>query len=297
MPCYSPLRAWQQAKGLPPVFKPPSHGIWPELKLPCGQCVGCRLEYSRQWAMRCLHESKMHKSNCFLTLTYSDEHYPYAGNLVYRDFQLFMKRLRKRFPDTPIQYYMCGEYGDLTKRPHFHAVIFGLDFADKRFFKSAGNEGSLYTSAVLDGLWGKGHCMIGDVTFESCAYVARYVMKRVNNDLAYFVYAAIDPITGEIIQLEPEFTHMSLKRPIGKSWFDRYQSDVYPHDHVIVRGKAMKPPKYYDTLLGREDEAELIRVKLSREQKAYELPFDEQSPRRLRDKAAVTKARLKSRSL
>ena len=131
------------------------------IDLPCGQCIGCRLERSRQWAMRCFHEASLHDRNCFITLTYNDKFLPKDRSLYYPHFQKFMKRLRKKFGDG-IKFYMCGEYGDQFGRPHFHACIFNHDFSDKVFWKYSsasnkfGRKGAqipLYRSNDLEELW------------------------------------------------------------------------------------------------------------------------------------------------
>ena len=151
--------------------------------VPCGQCIGCRLERSRQWAIRCVHEASLHTDNCFITLTYSPDCLPSDGSLNHDDFQKFFKRLRKHIAPKKIRYYMCGEYGeDLQQpsklgRPHFHACLFGLDFDDKQLY-IVRDDVKLYTSATLEKIWGKGFVTIGDVTFESAAYVARYIAKK-----------------------------------------------------------------------------------------------------------------------
>ena len=166
-------------------------------KLPCGQCVGCRLERSRQWAIRCMHEAQMHEDNCFITLTFNPESLDDRSNpwsLDVRDFQLFMKRLRKKY-GAGIRFYHCGEYGELNKRPHYHACIFGFDFPDKRLWKVTNSGHRLYISESLDELWPFGFCTIGNVTFESAAYVARYIMKKVNGDAAADHYEWIDEDT------------------------------------------------------------------------------------------------------
>jgi len=195
MACYKPLTAyltpWQinnsEAKDSKKVFRRVSfkedadHSI--QVSLPCGQCVGCRLERSRQWAVRCVHESQLHKENCFITLTYAPEHLPQNSSLDYRDFQLFMKRLRKRFTGKSIRFYMCGEYGENFGRPHFHACIFGHNFDDLKLWKTQ-NDVPLFRSKTLEELWPFGHSSVGTVTFESAAYVARYIMKKVTGDAA-----------------------------------------------------------------------------------------------------------------
>ena len=177
---------------------------WVPMKLPCGRCVGCRLERSKQWAIRCVHESQLYKDNCFITLTFDNDHLDEDSSLQLRDFQLFMKRLRKQFvPPNPyeegsieyddfqqshaIRFFHCGEYGELNKRPHHHAIIFNFDFDDKYLWKRGTNP--LWRSPTLEKLWPYGMSSIGKVTFESAAYVARYVMKKVNGELADEHYA------------------------------------------------------------------------------------------------------------
>lgn len=270
MPCYSPLHAFK-ARGEDPskivvTFRRPESFRGERLDLPCGQCVGCRLERSRQWALRCMHEASLYDRNCFITLTYSDENLPPGRSLVKADFQNFMKRLRKEF-GARIRYYACGEYGKsvgvVLGRPHFHALLFNHDFADRRFH-SGRSPNEISTSESLSRLWPFGFSVVGQVTFESAAYVARYVMKKVTGKRSEAHYG------GRL----PEFTLMSRgsKRigtgGIGKGWFDRFKSDVYPHDRVVVRGSPSRPPRFYDNLLGREDPAELAFLKIKREESA-----------------------------
>ena len=118
----------------------------------------------------------MYDDNCFITLTYSNQHIPADGSLDVRVFQKFMKRLRKRFGDG-IRFYHCGEYGSLLGRPHYHACLFNFDFPDKYLWKE-NNGQKLYRSPSLEELWPYGYSSIGTVTFESAAYVARYILKR-----------------------------------------------------------------------------------------------------------------------
>ena len=243
MPCFHPLQAWQKCKGQQPVFKyVPGYR---ELTLPCGQCRGCRLERSRQWAVRCMHEKSMHEQSCFLTLTFRDDCEPDLSKghgHLYKYLQDFMKRYRARFPDHEMKMYMCFEYGEQFGRPHFHACIFGHDFDDKKHYKRTKHGDILYTSATLESLWPHGFCPIGALTFESAAYVSRYVMKKQTGKAADEHYTFIDPDTGEIIRRPCEFNRMSNRPGIGAGWIDRFHSDVYPSDEVIVNGKPSKPP-------------------------------------------------------
>ncbi len=291
MPCYHPLSAYQCVDGSIVFYESKRHDIVKSLSLPCGQCVGCRLERSRQWAIRCMHESQMHEKNCFITLTYDDAHLPSDRSLHYRDFQLFIKRLRKRYPGRRIRYYMAGEYGENFGRPHWHACIFGFDFDDKKLWKRTSANSLLYRSADLELLWPFGYSSIGDVTFESAAYVARYIMKKVTGKNAAEHYQEIDPDTGEIINRTPEFTKMSLKPGIGYEWYKQYTSDVYPHDYVIVRGKKVKPPKYYDKKYKIDNPYEFDELLYIRE-KSAKLNYADNTLERLAVKEQVAKVKL-----
>jgi hypothetical protein len=293
MACFHPLKAFRTAGG-EIIFNSHRADTVADLKLPCGQCIGCRLERSRQWAMRCMHESSLHKQNCFLTLTYAPEHLPTDGSLNYEDYQLFMKRLRKRFNGTKIRFYMCGEYGSKERRPHYHAIVFGFDLPDRKFLKKTHNGDSLYTSEILDEVWGLGHCFIGDVTFKSAAYVARYIMKKVTGE-------DLDPDTGlsrkfhyysgDGTWLKPEFTKMSLKPGIGKPWLDKFKCDVYPHDYVIVNGKKVKPPKYYDKIYSESDPFDFEDLQYQRFLRSREKLHDN-TPERLLVRKEVLEAKL-----
>ena len=296
MACFSPLTAWQLESG--EVVFAERGKVRRELTLPCGQCVGCRLERSRQWAVRCMHEASLHEANAFITLTYSPENLPADGSLHYEHFQLFMKRLRKRV-GCPVRFYMCGEYGERNWRPHFHACIFGYSFPDKVLFKRGATPNlSLYTSGVLSSIWTDGFASVGQLSFDSAAYVARYVMKKVTGNAAQCHYAKLDLATGEIRTLVPEFNRMSLRPGIGADWFFKYHSEVYPRDGVVVNGVLAKPPRYYDKLLTEYRPATAEFVELLRYRASMEVSADN-TAERLRVREAVTHARLsfKQRSL
>lgn len=286
MPCFCPIPAYQPDSGGALVFS--ERAGYRPIEISCGQCVGCRLERSRQWAMRCLHECQMHEFNSFVTLTYNDEHVPKDGSLRYSDFQAFMRRLRKRV--GKVRFYMCGEYGAQFGRPHFHACLFGWIPPDRVFYRDMPSGARLYTSEVLEDLWPFGFSSVGDVTFESAAYVARYCLKKVTGAMASDHYRRVSD-DGEIYWLVPEFNHMSLKPGIGFDWFRRYQSEVYPFDRVIVRGMEVKPPKYYDNLLKLDNSFVLDEVQYDRYKKSLETLVDT-TPERLRVRELCTRARL-----
>lgn len=299
MPCFSPLQAWRTSKG-DIVFWRRQDAI-NEFKLPCGGCEGCLLERSRQWAVRCMHEAQLWEKNCFITLTYEDP--PPWNSLVHSDFQKFMKRLRKRFKgdkelvddrtgksSRPIRFYMAGEYGSVRGRPHYHACIFNFAFEDLKFLRRTNSGSDLYRSAQLESLWPYGFSSVGDVTFESAAYVARYVMKKQNQDID--VHAPVDLETGEVIQRLPEYNRMSLKPGIGANFLDKYKSDVFPNDYVVVNGHKAKPPRYYFKRLQQQDPDLYEQVEYSRAMKGLE-SCEENTVERLGARQKVLQAKLK----
>lgn len=262
--------------------------------IPCGQCIGCRLERSRQWAIRCVHEASLHEDNCFITLTYNNENLPKDGSLQLSDFQKFMKRLRKHFYGTTIRFFHCGEYGAKFARPHYHACIFGLDFQDKQFLKTV-NGNHYYTSPTLHNLWSKGFHTIGDVSFESAAYVARYITKKITGKAAveYYETGEICETTGEIFSRKPEYTTMSRRPGIGKKWFDKYMADVFPGDFVLLKDKKLKPPKYYDKLYEIECPGDFKKLKYQRDLQTKENQ-DNNTPERLEVREFIHKDKTKT---
>jgi len=298
MPCFHPMDAWY-SKAINPsgkrgiVFSPKS-AYQPDdpIKLPCGQCIGCRLERSRQWAIRCVHEASLYENNCFITLTFSPDAMMERENpmsLDVSEFQKFMKRLRKKY-GAKIRFFHCGEYGELNGRPHYHACLFNFDFSDKILWKIV-NDNRLYTSQSLSDLWPFGFSTIGDVTFESAAYVARYIMKKITGDAASDHYERADSSTGEIFSIKPEYTTMSRRPGIGRGWFDKYATDVYPDDFVVMNGSKMRPPKYYDRVLEKTRPYEFDDVKEKRFLNG-EKYLDNNTSDRLKVRETVQKRRL-----
>jgi len=260
------------------------------VEIPCGQCIGCRLERSRQWAIRCAHEAQLHDENSFITLTYSDGHLPDHRGLVLADFQKFLKRLRKSL-DQKIRFYHCGEYGEIHGRPHYHAILFGCSFPDKKAWKTS-NEETLYRSRSLEKLWPYGYSSIGNVSFRSAAYVARYILKKVTGNDAEAHYQWVDPDTGEVHQRAPEYTTMSRRPGIGTGWFKKFADDVYPSDEVIMEGKRMRPPKFYDGLYEIQSPAEHKKIKRQRKADAAK-HSDDQTPERLQVRCQVQISQIK----
>lgn len=273
MPCYNPLVGYQPLEGGQLKFgKEPKNAR--SVTIPCGQCRGCRLEKSRQDALKCVHEAQMHEDNCFITLTYDDKYLPEHGSLHKPDLQKFFKRVRKNL-DVKFKYYACGEYGDETQRAHYHACMFGVDFKDKIAFKKIG-EHQLYISAQLNQLWGLGNTSIGNLTFETAAYTARYVMKK-QTGLAKGGkgYVRLDEETGEVIPLVQPFALMS--QSLAAAWLRSYHADIYgaDKDYIVIRGKRMRPPKSYDRMYTDINADHMAWIKGERRKKSEGLTNEE----------------------
>lgn len=251
MKCYHPIRAYRTADGSVVFAEKARHGDYVgQLDLRCGQCIGCRDRRASDWAVRVMHEASFHAETCFVTLTYARDCLPAGASLDHGDFQKFMKRARKRL-DVPLRYYMCGEYGPETQRPHYHACIFGAAFLDDRRVIGKSKSGFLfYESKLLTELWGHGIVTVQDLVPETASYCARYIMKkRLGQDA--------DKFYGDRAH---EYARMSLKPGIGAEWYAKYGvSDAHEHDFVIQDGRHRPVPKYYDKLLQRTDNVRLMR--------------------------------------
>lgn len=208
---------------------------------------------------------------------------PLNKSLNNKHIQNFLKRLRKSIQPKKIRFFQCGEYSDPPKnRPHYHMILFNHDFSDKKIHKEE-NGNRLYTSQTLENLWTHGHAIIGSVTFESAAYVARYILKKINGKDAENHY------NGR----KPEYITMSRggtggKGGIGQGWYEKYSKEIYPNDYVIIRGKKIKPPKYYDL---KTDPEEFLPVKQKRNLEQEKQKSDNTHDR-LMVKQAVLKASL-----
>ena len=188
-----------------------------------------------------------------------------------------MKRLRKRFGNG-IRFFHCGEYGEKYGRPHYHAILFGIDFPDKEPWQNR-NGFILYRSKILEEIWTCGYSSIGSVTFDSAAYVARYIMKKATGSLAVDKYfKGIDYETGEILLKKPEYTTMSRRPGIGKNWYDEFKGDAYPSDSIHMRGVSMKPPKFYDSLYQLESPEDFELLKSKRKASAKKNWFENTIP-------------------
>lgn len=248
MTCYHPYNVY------------PGGNVNKVTKAPCGKCIGCTLEYSRQWAIRCVHESMMHDENCFITLTYNNENLPRDNGVHKDEVQKFMKNLRREVNPKLVRYYAAGEYGDRFNRPHYHICLFGHDFKDKEILEitkrgrlsnrfSTRQMCTLYTSKELGKLWKKGFHSIGKLNFETAAYAARYVTKkRFVSDSSYDSYVAFNrKYKGRNV----EFALMSRMPGLARSWIEKYMTDVYPKGYFTINGIKMRTIRYYDKVFQR----------------------------------------------
>lgn len=277
-------------------FTKPS-GLEP-IQIACGKCIGCRLDKSREWATRCMLELPEHEQSWFVTLTYNDEHLPYkiqtnpltketrsSPTLNPVDVQLFLKRLRKRFEGTTIRFFMCGEYGSLNKRPHYHLILFGAPLNDRLTFLKKKNGDVYFSSDDVYELWTDkngesiGYNVTTSVNWNTCAYVARYVQKKADS-----------PIVRKDIDVVPEFIRMSRRPGIGRAYYDKFKDDIYLSDQISKGFEVpVRPPKYFDRLYDVDGHMRMLELKEKRKEYANMKPLpdtdlDEFSYRELQEK-------------
>jgi hypothetical protein len=248
--CTNPVSAWRHPNNNPDngafvildtgtgeITNKPLSGVsfkyvdgWDTLWLACGKCEGCRADQAREWAIRCYHESSLHDKNCFVTLTYDQDHLPFDGKINKTHLQKFFRSLRDR--GHKIRYFACGEYGGQTRRPHYHALLFGNDFKDD--FEVVGNTASIskystgngsYVSPLLTRAWGRGYVQCDEVNMSTISYVAGYTAKKIG-----------DPDT---------FNLMSRRPGIGRDWLKRYYDDLSRTGMVNIEGQNYPVPSKY----------------------------------------------------
>ena len=283
MSCYYPLKAFvlgknpENGKNIIKVVSKSfdgneySNAGYKQIGIPCGNCIGCRLDYSRTWADRMLAEASKYKNNIFLTLTYDDEHLPPMkdGSCIHslrkKDAQLFMKRLRKALYPEKIRFFCAGEYGSLSMRPHMHLILFNCSLPDLKLLRENELKQPYFVSETISKLWTYGFHIIANVTWETCAYVARYVVKKQkgNNSDVYEKY-----------NFEPEFSTMSRRPGIGFDWYDEHKEELYAYGSLYLPtnngSRVIKPCKYYDRLFDIEYPDVMDEIKDNRQNAAIE---------------------------
>lgn len=327
--CTTPLQAWRDRKvgkngkrGI--VFKKNEGFSDQELEIGCGQCIECRMERSRVWAVRCCNEAQWNEEegrpSCFLTLTYNDDNLPfvksktkkgeYYQTLVKRDIQLFLKRIRRK-TEADIRYFIAGEYGGQFGRPHYHALLFGWKPSDEVLCDVSGSGHPVYSSDLLDERWTHGNVYSQQMCFETAFYTASYALKKLVGSGEYFkkkfgVESAEEYYDG----VQPEFNLVSKNPAIGLRYYEKYRTDIYPQDKLRINGLTIIPPRYYyekevqyeecrgdrkENITGRFSKTELELIKVRRQYEMDHLPQEIKSEKQLRKRSRMynqlTKAR------
>lgn len=247
--------------------------------VPCGQCMPCRVKKSQEWTVRMMHESYEHKENCFITLTYDDEHLPENNTLIPEHPKKFMKALRQivqRQGGNKFRNLYAGEYGEESERAHYHACLFGYWPKDAVLYKTTPQGNRLYTSETLNKAWGnKGFVTVGEFNSTTAQYVAKYITKSMLGKHAE-AYNRTDPESGEIIKRHPPFQRSSRMPGLGFTFFEKNKNQLYALDFTVIDGNQRSIPKYYDRKFRKEDKAQFDAVKQKRYAKA--VTFAKQNP-------------------
>lgn len=279
MSCYHPIAAFRTSHGV--VFNElRRHDIIGAIELPCGQCIGCRLRRAREWQARCLHEAKSWDRSSFLTLTFDDAHLPADGSLTHRPFELFMKRLR-RLHNPRVKYFMCGEYGTQTQRPHFHCVLFGEDFRPWKWAGRSGSGEDFYTNVRLSELWKNGRSTVQPACGETIGYCTRYIVDKITGEDAEAHYGGRKP------------EYCAVSQGIGKAFYAKYGGKISEQDFMVVDGQKIAPARYYDKLGRKAGHVDFGAIELERE-KRRKAGLSDNTPERLAVREVVHKARVSS---
>lgn len=293
MACRSPIRMWKGKDGTFQAHTP--NGKYYEV--PCSWCIGCRLDHAQQFGIRGMFEAASHENSQFVTLTYDQENLPQDLSVDPMHLQLFMKRLRKKYPGK-VRFMASGEYGETTSRPHYHAILFGLDLPDRKKYSVNKHGDPIYTSQWLDDIWQMGETKTADVTEKTCRYVAGYTLKDPKGNLDKKTpYTVTDLSTGEITERHRPFARFSNKPGIGRSHIEKYLYDFFPSDEAIIyeNGKAVKRPvpKYALQILREKDPAMYRQVKEKREKdNDTDRAWNERRPHRRKAKFDVQDAKM-----
>ncbi len=270
MACFAPYTGFRSRTpnlktGKFPIVWTKEKSIGDSMEIPCRKCIGCLEDRIQDWAIRINHEASLYDDNCFITLTYADKFLKKDYSLKIRDAQLFLKRLRKKYRGRKIRYFMAGEYGKQTARPHYHMILFNLEFQDKQAWRLTDKNYQVYRSPILETIWTAGHSEIGSVTLGSARYLASYLMKgKIKGDPKTDQYIKINYYTGEIETITPEFQTMSTNKGIGHGWYKKFKSDLYPDDYVVLEGKKYRIPEYYDRLYEVEEPEKYQKIQKQR---------------------------------
>ncbi len=271
MPCYHPFLGWKTAEGKRLQLHTPPKNPTNFYRIPCGTCLGCRKSQALSWSLRCYLELDQHNRACFTTLTYSDAYVPLTLDKTH--LSKFLRRLRKALaPKRTVRFFACGEYGEQTNRPHYHAVLYGVDERD---------------ADLLHSTWRSGLTKVGTATARSIAYTAGYTAKKVGHKLDR--QERINYETGEVYTWQPPFLHMSRRPGIGgyaRQWAHSWR------DHAIYQGSPVPVPRFLHqawkaqaspddlALLETERQARALLIDDSRIEAAEAIAYAKQSMQR-----------------
>lgn len=236
--------------------------------------MSCRVDQTKQWAVRCVHEASLHERSCFVTLTYNDDNLPDYGALRKDHLQKWLRSLRKR--GLKFRYFACGEYGEKLQRPHYHVLLFGLWPSDAEEWAMRGGY-MYYRSEIFESAWTKGYVEFSDVSRGNCEYVAGYIRKKLHGkkDETYWDHYERSLPDGTLFYLPEEFALQSTKPAIGKGWLEKYWQEVYQTDSIVLDGREWPVPEYYDKWLKDNhpdvwDDVRLRRMEYAKSDLAYE---------------------------
>lgn len=246
-------------------------------EIPCGKCIACRLNYAKDWATRCVLEAKKYEHNEMLTLTYDDEHLPKNKGVDFKtgeildvvtlckeDVQKFLKRLRKAF--SGVRYFMCGEYGSIHERPHYHLILFNIKVEDKTYFDTNKKGNIQQTSPTIKKIWGKGLISLCPVNYETCEYVARYIMKKQKGKHSKELYE----VAGKVA----EYTAMSRRPGIAFDYYEEFLKNDYEKKKTYLATKnglkQVKNSRYFDKLYDIDNPEDMARIKEKRKEDQIE---------------------------
>ena len=307
MPCYSPIKAWEKRHpedngnyGI--TFTPAEAQLDSPIDIPCGGCIGCRLDKAADWSTRATNELRYHDDACFITLTYNDDHLPNDKSINRDDPRNFLRRLRRAYPDQKIRYFGCGEYGKNQQgeinpftgkpdigRPHYHYIIYGMNFDDRRLIND--DDIPQYESQQLEELWGKGFTSLGNADQKNIDYISQYTTKKINGNMAADHYKYLDPVTGEEINRQPEFISVSTQPGIGSQWFDDFEGDCLKGFITNGKGRVQKIPKYYKRQMKERFCSENYETVKKNTMKHVKPDHPDNSPERLKAREEVVKYR------
>lgn len=300
MSCFHTIRAWKLGDGSISFTIPKNYNSEVmELQIPCGKCIGCKLDHANDWATRCWCEMQSWENNCFITLTYNDENLPANGYLVKKDLQDFMKRLRYYYEgdqewtnpisgkkEYPIRFLACGEYGpNGTHRPHYHILIFNWKPKDKlKFYKENHNGDRLLISQKITEIWGKGFTTVGDLNYKSACYVSRYCTKKLFKGAKHEILKKVE--------IQPEFILMSRNGGIGIKYWDKYQEAILQREGILIKTKDKvknrQIPKYFEKKYKEKNEKKYEKYKEKKIKKGRE------NMRKTLEKTSLTESEYKA---